>query len=237
MLVFLQNPDTYLGLITLTALEIILGIDNILFIGIICANLPKEQQELARRLGLSLALFGRLGLLFSLSWLLSLKEPLLTVFGCKFSIHAIVLGSGGLFLFYKATHELLINIKIKKTKTTASTRNIPSFKLAIIQIFILDLVFSLDSIITAIGLTTQLMIMAIAILIAVIIMLFAARYVSDFLEKNPSMKTLGLAFLLLIAVFLLADAFGKHIPRGYIYFALGFSIFVEFINIQNKSKD
>ncbi len=234
MLDFLQNPDTYLSLFTLTVLEIILGIDNILFISIICANLPKDQQELARKLGLSLALFGRLGLLFSLSWLLSLKNPILIFLDHTFSIHDIILGSGGLFLFYKATQEL---INVTKTELPNHHKRLISFNFAIFQIFMLDIVFSLDSIITAIGLTAQLTIMAIAILIAVIIMVFAARYVSGFLEKNPSMKVLGLAFLLLISIFLLADAFGEHIPRGYVYFALGFSIFVEFVNIQNKHKN
>ena len=233
MLELLTDPQTYLSLITLTALEIVLGIDNILFLSIVAAKLPKHQQETARKLGLSLALFGRLALLFSLSWLLSLKKPLFEVFGHEFSTHELVLGIGGLFLLYKATQEIFQTIEgISEEREV----KVLSLRSALIQILMLDIIFSLDSILTAVGLATQIGIMAIAIMISIVIMLFASRWVSEFLDKNPSMKVLGLSFLLLVGFLLLVDAFGIHVPRGYVYFALGFSVFVEAINIRHRGK-
>ena len=232
MLQLLTDPQTYLSLVTLTALEIVLGIDNLLFLSIVAAKLPKEKQELARKLGLSLALFGRLALLFSLSWLLSLQKPLFTLFERSFSAHDLVLGIGGLFLIYKATQEIFYTIEGYQQERQIRVLSLPS---ALIQILMLDIVFSLDSIITAIGLASQISIMVVAIMIAICIMLFASRLVSDLLDKNPSLKILGLAFLLLVGVLLLADAFGEHVSRGYIYFSLGFSAFVEMINIKHRS--
>lgn len=233
MFELLTDPNTYLSLVTLTALEIVLGIDNILFLSIVTAKLPKAQQELARKLGLSLALFGRLALLFSLSWLLSLRKPLFSVFEYSFSTHDLVFGLGGLFLIYKATQEIFYAIEGFSNEREI---RVLSFKTALIQILLLDIVFSLDSIITAVGLANQIIIMAIAIMIAIIIMLFASRWVSAFLDKNPSMKILGLSFLLLIGVLLIADAFGQHVSRAYVYFALGFSAFVEMVNIRHRAK-
>ena len=233
MLQLLTDPQTYLSLITLTALEIVLGIDNLLFLSIVANKLPLEKRELARKLGLSLALFGRLALLFCLSWLLSLKKPLFEAFGHSFSTHDLVLGLGGLFLVYKATQEIFYAIEGIAEERDIRVLSLPS---ALIQILMLDIVFSLDSIITAIGLASQISIMAIAILIAILIMLFASRFVSDFLEKNPSMKILGLSFLLLVGVLLMADAFGEHVSREYVYFALGFSAFVESINLRHRAK-
>src|SRR3989338_8061934 len=233
MFEILTDPQTYLSLLTLTALEIVLGIDNILFLSIVAAKLPKEQQELARKLGLSLALFGRLALLFSLSWLLSLKKPLFSVLEYSFSTHDLVLGLGGIFLIYKATQEIFYTIEGYSEEREV---RVLSLRSALIQILMLGIVFSLDSIITAVGLANQISVMAIAIMIAIIVMLFASRWVSEFLDKNPSMKILGLAFLLLIGVLLIADAFGEHISRAYVYFALGFSSFVEVVNIRHRVK-
>lgn len=229
----LTDPQTYLSLLTLTVLEIVLGIDNILFLSIVSGKLPKEQQEIARKLGLSLALFGRLALLFSLSWLLSLKKPLFSISIYSFSTHDLVFGLGGLFLIYKATQEIFYATEGISEKPEV---RVLSLKSALIQILLLDIVFSLDSIITAVGLANQIVIMAIAIMIAIVIMLFASRRVSEFLDKNPSMKVLGLSFLLLIGVLLIADAFGQHVSRAYVYFALGFSSFVEMINIRHRTK-
>ncbi|MBL4818701.1 MAG: TerC family protein [Deltaproteobacteria bacterium] len=230
---FLLDPNTYLSLITLTALEIILGIDNILFISIVCSKLPAHQQETARKLGLSLALFGRLALLFSLSWLLSLNKPLFQVLDHWFSGRDLVLGIGGLFLLYKATQEIFQTVE---GITEDRKVKVMSFGSAIAQILVLDIVFSLDSVITAIGLASQISIMAIAIFISIVIMVFASRHVSAFLDKNPSMKVLGLSFLLLISVLLLADSFGQHVSRTYVYFALGFSAFVELMNLRARNK-
>lgn len=233
MLEMLTDPQTYLSLITLTTLEIVLGIDNLLFLSIVSAKLPKEKQELARKLGLSLALFGRLALLFSLSWLLSLQRPLFEFLNHSFSTHDLVLGIGGLFLIYKATQEIFYTIEGYSEERQIRVLSLPS---ALIQILMLDIIFSLDSIITAIGLASQISIMIVAIMIAIGIMLFASRLVSEFLDKNPSMKILGLAFLLLVGVLLLADSFGEHISRSYVYFSLGFSAFVESINLKQRSK-
>ncbi|MES2504145.1 MAG: TerC family protein [Myxococcota bacterium] len=233
MFELLTDPNTYLSLITLTALEIVLGIDNILFISIVCARLPKEQQETARKLGLSLALFGRLALLFSLSWLLSLKDPLFSIMGHWFTGHDLVFGLGGLFLVYKATQEIFYAVEGVSQERTV---RVVTMRAAIFQILMLDIVFSLDSIITAVGLASQLSIMAVAIIIAIVIMLVASKYVSDFLDRNPSMKVLGLSFLLLIGVLLIAEAFGQEVSRIYVYFALGFSSFVELVNLRMRSK-
>lgn len=235
MLEILTDPQTYLRLVTLTALEIVLGIDNILFLSIVAGKLPKEQQETARKLGLSLALFGRLALLFSLSWLLSLTKPLFSILEHSFSTHDLVLGLGGVFLIYKSTQEIFYAIEGFSQERNVRVISLPS---ALMQILLLDIVFSLDSVITAVALAPdQIGIMAIAIMIAIAIMLFASRFVSDFLDKNPSMKVLGLSFLLLIGVLLMADAFGQHVSRAYVYFALGFSAFVEAINIRHRHKN
>lgn len=233
MLDTLTDPQTYLSLITLTSLEIVLGIDNLLFLSIVASRLPREQQELARKLGLSLALFGRLALLFSLSLLLSMKKPLFSIMAHSFSTHDLVFGLGGVFLIYKATQEIFYAVEGFSVEREV---RVLSLRSALIQILMLDIVFSLDSIITAVGLASQIGIMAIAIMIAIVIMLFGSRWVSLFLDKNPSMKILGLSFLLLVGVLLIADAFGQHVPRAYVYFALGFSAFVEMINIRHRNK-
>jgi predicted tellurium resistance membrane protein TerC len=228
------DPQTYISLLTLTALEIVLGIDNILFISIVSSRLPKNLQEKARRLGLFFALFGRLGLLMSLSWVLSLTKPLFSLLGHNISGRDLVLGVGGLFLIYKATQEIFFHLEVKDEKNSEEQPQFMTMRSAIIQIVMLDIVFSLDSIITAIGLVSHVSIMAVAIVIAVIIMLFFSKIISKFLDRHPSMKVLGLAFLLLVGVLLVLECFGYAIPRGYIYFSLAFSLSVEVINIKHR---
>lgn len=235
MMELLSDPQTYLSFLALTALEIVLGIDNLLFISIVTSRLPKAKQAYARRLGIGLALFGRLALLFSLSWVLSLTKPLFTVMDFTFSGRDLVLGLGGLFLIYKATQEIFVHLEQASIPADVPKKSI-TMGSAIGQIILLDLVFSLDSIITAIGLVSHIAIMAVAIIIAVVVMLAFSDYIADFLERHPSMKVLGLSFLLLIAVLLVAECFGHHMPRAYVYFALGFSIVVECINLAHRKK-
>jgi predicted tellurium resistance membrane protein TerC len=230
MMELLLDPQTYVSLLFLTGLEIVLGVDNILFISIVSNLLPVNQRTRARRIGLALALFGRLGLLFSLSYLSSLREPLFTIFAHNFSGRDLVLGLGGLFLIYKSTQEIFFSLE--GAKGEKKNPRVVSFRSAIFQIVMLDIVFSLDSIITAIGLVSQVAIMATAVVIAVIIMLLFSEYISDFLDRHPSVKMLGLAFLLLVAVLLVAESFGSHVEKGYIYFAMGFALAVELLNIR-----
>lgn len=229
----LTNPDTYFSLITLTALEIVLGIDNLLFVSLVANELPKQYREKARKIGLSLALFGRIALLLSLTWLMKFTEPLFELFGHNFSGRDIIFFFGGIFLIYKSTQEIFNHlehpdseIKIKKTL---------SFSAAIFQILLLDIVFSLDSIITAIGLAQHVGIMIVAITISLFIMLFFSQKIGHLIELHPSMKVLGLAFLLTVAVLLVVESFGQHVPRGYIYFALAFSLCVELVNIRHRA--
>ncbi len=235
MMELLLDPQTYLSFLALTALEIVLGIDNLLFISIVTSRLPKGQQEQARKLGIGLALFGRLALLFSLGWVLSLTKPLFSVWQFSFSGRDLVLGLGGLFLIYKATQEIFIHLE-QASQPEEQPKKAITLKSAIGQIILLDLVFSLDSIITAIGLVSHMAIMAVAVVIAVIVMLMFSNFIADFLDRHPSMKVLGLSFLLLIAVLLVAECFGHHLPRAYVYFALGFSMVVEAINIAHRNK-
>ena len=234
MIELLSDPQTYLSLLTLTALEIVLGIDNILFISIVSSRLPRDQQEKARRLGLALALFGRLGLLLSLSWVLSLTKPFFSLLGHEISGRDLVLGIGGLFLIYKATQEIFFHLEVKDSNNSDEKPRFMTMRSAIVQIVMLDIVFSLDSIITAIGLVSHVAIMAVAIIIAVIIMLFFSGIISEFLDRHPSMKVLGLAFLLMVGVLLVAECFGYAIPRAYIYFSLAFSVAVEVVNIKHR---
>lgn len=235
MISLLSDPQTYLSFLALTALEIVLGIDNLLFISIISSQLPKEQRGLARRLGIALAMFGRLALLFSLGWVLSLTKPIFSIYAFEFSGRDLVLGFGGLFLIFKATQEIFNHLESAREQTSIKKKT-KTFLGVIIQILLLDLVFSLDSVITAVGLVSNVGIMAAAIIISVIVMLVFANHISLFLEEHPSMKVLGLAFLLLIAVLLVAECFGHHLPRAYVYFALAFSSSVEFINIAYQKR-
>jgi predicted tellurium resistance membrane protein TerC len=226
---WLANPESWVALATLTALEIVLGIDNIIFISILASKLPDAQQSQARRLGLLAALVTRIALLFSLSWIVRLTAPLFTVIGQSFSGRDLILMLGGLFLLAKATHEIHEHLEGEPEHVTRVVR--PSFMSVIIQIMLLDIVFSLDSVITAVGMVDELSVMVIAVIVAVGIMLIAADAISTFVERHPTIKMLALSFLLLIGVTLVAEGFHHHIPKGYIYFAMAFSVLVELLNL------
>lgn len=229
------SGDTWIALLTLTVLEIVLGVDNIIFISILSTKLPENQQRSARRWGLTLAMGTRILLLLSLSWILGLNEDLFTIFNHGVSGRDIVLLVGGLFLIYKATSE--IHEKIEGDDHAEMTQvKRPSFVSVISQILILDIVFSLDSVITAVGMVEpeKVLVMILAVIIAVIIMLFAADPISNFVHKHPTVKMLALAFLVLIGVSLLVEGWGGHIDKAYIYFAMGFAILVEMLNLQMK---
>jgi predicted tellurium resistance membrane protein TerC len=229
----LSDPDTYVSLLTLTALEIVLGIDNVVFISILTAKLPAEAQPRARRLGLSLALVLRIGLLFTLSWVMGLTTPWVTVMGRGFSGRDVILLGGGLFLIAKATHE--IHQKVEgHHEAQAQTSGTSGFGLILAQIVALDLVFSLDSVITAVGMAQHLAVMVTAVMIAVGLMLVFAGAIGDFVNRHPGMKVLALSFLLLIGVMLVADGMGMHVGKGYIYFAMAFSFVVELLNMRRR---
>lgn len=250
---WLTEPQTWIALVTLTLLEIVLGIDNIVFIAILSGKLPREQQQRARTTGLSLALITRILLLLSLGWVMSLREPLFRIGPAPLPIdpvgHAtgahlpdpwgisgrdLILILGGLFLMYKSTHE--IHEKLEGEEGHTSTRVAPSFSAVIVQILLLDIVFSLDSVITAVGMANQIGVMVAAVIIAVGVMLVYSKKISDFVEHHPTVKMLALSFLLLIGVNLLAEGFDQHIEKGYTYFAMGFAVFVEMLNLKMKSK-
>lgn len=221
---------------TLTLLEIILGIDNLVFIAIVSNRLPDSKQQLARRIGLSLALLGRFSLLLMIMWIIRLNAPLFSVFSKHFSGKDIFMFLGGIFLLVKATIEIYQEVESDDNQRKTKTKKHIKFASAIIQIVIFDIIFSLDSILTAVGLTRQLWIMMIAITVAVIIMLIASAPISQFIHKHPSIKMLALSFLLLIGTVLVADAFGYVIPKGYIYFSIFFSLFIESLNIYRNRK-
>lgn len=227
---WLTNPQVWMALVTLTALEIVLGIDNIIFISIQASKLPAHQQEKARLIGLGLAMFIRVALLFSLTWLMGLTAPLFTVMGNEISGRDLILISGGLFLLWKSTME--IHEKLEGDETISSARVGVTFGAVIVQILLLDIVFSLDSIITALGMATQLAVMVTAVVISVIFMMLFSGKISTFVEKHPTIKMLALSFLLLIGVALIGDGFDMHIPKGYIYFAMAFSVMVEMFNLK-----
>ncbi|MCX7121951.1 MAG: TerC family protein [Gammaproteobacteria bacterium] len=218
-----------LNLATLTLLEIVLGIDNLVFVAIVSSRLPPVHQKSARRIGLSLALLGRFALLLAIMWIIKLNTPLFSVYAKSFSGRDIFMILGGLFLLVKATWEIHHELQPKKNYHTKKRKYI-GFTSAIIQIIIFDIIFSLDSILTAVGLTKQLWIMMIAITIAVIIMLISSEPLSRFIDRHPAIKILALSFLLLIGTVLVADGFGYSIPKGYIYFSIFFSLFIEFLN-------
>jgi len=227
------DPQVWMALVTLTALEIVLGIDNIIFISIQASKLPAHQQEKARLVGLGLAMFIRIALLFSLTWLMGLTAPLFTVTGTEISGRDLILISGGLFLLWKSTME--IHEKLEGDETISSARVGATFGAVIVQILLLDIVFSLDSIITALGMASQLAIMVTAVVIAVAFMMLFSGKISAFVEKHPTIKMLALSFLLLIGVALIGDGFDMHIPKGYIYFAMAFSVLVEMLNLRLRS--
>ena len=227
---WLTDPQTWIALLTLTALELVLGIDNIIFISILAGKLPPGQQQRARTLGLGLAMLMRIALLFSLSWIIRLTAPLFSVFGQEFSGRDLILFAGGLFLLAKATLE--IHERLEGEEGQESAKVYPSFAAVIFQIMLLDIVFSLDSVITAVGMAEDVSIMVAAVVTAVAIMMISAGPISAFVNRHPTVKVLALSFLLLIGLSLVGEAFQMHIPKGYIYFAMGFSIFVEMINLR-----
>lgn len=230
MFEWLISPEAWVALATLTALEIVLGIDNIIFISILVGRLPEQQRRFARSAGLGLAMLTRLGLLFSLTWVMGLTEPFFTIFAHPISGRDLILIGGGLFLIAKATHEIHGSLEGAIEDERNVTAN--GLLVVLIQIAILDIVFSLDSVITAVGLVSQLPIMALAIIIAVGVMLFAAESIGNFVDKHPTIKILALSFLVVVGFTLLVEGFDVHVPKGYIYFAMAFSLGVEMINIR-----
>ncbi|MSR11080.1 MAG: TerC family protein [Gammaproteobacteria bacterium] len=235
MLEILSNPEVWAALLTLIALEIILGIDNIVFISILVGNLPPAQRDKARQLGLGLALVMRLLLLFSLAWLIGLTSPWITLFGEEFSGRDLILIAGGLFLLAKSTHEIDNSLEVDDEEGNPS-KLYAGFTAVILQIGVIDMVFSLDSVITAVGLVEELSIMVTAIVISMLVMLVLARPLGEFVDANPTFKMLALSFLILIGSTLIAEGFDFHIPRGYIYFAMTFSMGVEFLNMLARKR-
>ena len=234
----LLTAQNAIALLTLTLLELVLGIDNIVFIAIVSERVEESRRSMLRRTGLALALILRLALLFAISWLMGLTEPLFGVLGQEFSGRDLVLLAGGLFLIAKAAHELFVQSEevgpgagINEPKRRSSR-----FGWTLLQILILDIVFSLDSVITAVGMAQQISIMMIAMVMAVAVMLLAANAISEFIHRHPSLKVLALSFLLMVGVLLMADAFGRHISKGYVYFAMAYALGVEFINIRRRRK-
>ena len=230
----LTDPQIWIALGTLTFLEIVLGVDNIIFISILSGKLPAEQQPRARRIGLLGAMVTRVLLLFSLAWIVKLTTPIFTALGHAVSGRDLILIGGGLFLLGKSTFEMHENLEGEQGH--ASKRVAASFMSVIVQIMLLDIVFSLDSVITAVGMVDELWVMVAAVIVSVGIMLFAAEPISAFVHKHPTVKMLALSFLLLIGVSLLLEGFGHHLEKGYIYFAMGFSVFVEMINLRLRAK-
>jgi len=232
---WLTDPNAWIGLLTLTLLEIVLGIDNIIFISILAGKLPEDQRARARRLGLLGAFFSRLLLLMSIAWVVKLTTPLFTVFGVGVSGRGLILILGGLFLIGKATHE--IHDKLEgEDESSGTTRAAHSLTAVIAQIMVIDVVFSLDSVITAVGMVDQVSIMVAANVIALVIMLFASGPISSFVDRHPTVKMLALSFLVLIGTNLVAEGIGQHIPKGYTYVAMAFSVLVEMLNIRVRNK-
>jgi predicted tellurium resistance membrane protein TerC len=230
---WLTDPQTWISLLSLTALEVVLGIDNIIFISILAEKLPEAQEERGRRIGLLMAMGTRILLLISIAWVISLTKPLFEVFGHDVSGRDLILIAGGLFLLGKSTLE--IHDKLEASEGERDVRAPASFTGVIIQIMLLDIVFSLDSVITAVGMANLLGVMIAAVVIAVIIMLFASTPISKFVNQHPTLKILALSFLLLIGVSLVAEGLDFHIPKGYIYFAMAFSVFVEMLNMRLRT--
>jgi len=222
-----------IALVTLTVLEVVLGVDNVIFISILSGKLPRDQQKRARRVGLIAAMFMRIALLFSITWMARLTQPLFSVWDQSFSGRDLIVIVGGLFLLAKATYEIHERLEGASEQTGQA---VAAFGAVIGQVMVLDIVFSLDSVITAIGMADNLYVMVTAVVLAVLVMLMAAEPISGFVETHPTVKVLALSFLLLIGVSLIADGLGQHISKGYIYFAMGFSVFVEMINIRVRKK-
>ncbi len=231
---WLSDPQAWIALLTLTVLEVVLGIDNVIFISILAGKLPLEQQKKARNIGLAMAMIMRVLLLLSLAWIVKLTAPLFTIIGQEISGRDLILLGGGLFLLAKATHE--IHDKLEGEQGDTVKRIAPSLTAVIIQISLLDIVFSLDSVITAVGMAKDLGVMITAVIIAVLIMLVSAGSISNFVNRHPTVKMLALSFLLLIGMSLIAEGLDFHIPKGYVYFAMAFSVFVEVLNIALRRK-
>ena len=235
MLDALLTSEGLIALLTLTALEIVLGIDNVVFIAILTAKLPAVQQRSARHLGLSLALIIRIGLLFTISWMMGLTRPFVSVWGHGVSGRDLILLGGGLFLIGKATWEIYDKLEVAHAeRDTGKGRRV--FIAVLVQILLLDIVFSLDSVITAVGMANDLAIMVVAMVVAMLVMLGAAGPLRGFVERHPSVKILALSFLLLIGVMLVAEGMGSHVPKGYIYFAMAFALFIELLNLRYRKK-
>ena len=233
---WMADPQAWVALATLTALEIVLGIDNIIFISILVSRLPKHQQQRARVLGLGLAMFTRIALLLSLAWVMSLTEPLFTLLEYEISGRDLILIGGGLFLLWKSSSEIFHGLEGDDEEDTTPGGVKTAFIGTLIQIAIIDIVFSLDSVITAVGMAKDVPVMVLAIVIAVGVMMFSARAIADFVERHPSIKMLALSFLILVGVALIGEGLELHIPKAYIYFAMAFSLGVEMINIKYRRK-
>lgn len=230
----LLQPESWIALLTLTFLEIVLGVDNIIFISIVSNKLPAGQQQKARTIGLILALVFRIAMLLSISWIIGFTEPLFTIFDYSFSIRDLILFVGGVFLIFKSTVE--IHHKMEGQHDEKGKQKLATFGQVIFQIVALDLIFSFDSILTAIGLTDELMLMIIAVVISILVMIAFAGTISEFIKKHPTLEILALSFLILIGFMLMIEAFEFHVPKGYIYFAVFFSLFVEIINMRIRKK-
>ncbi|WP_347358046.1 TerC family protein [Bdellovibrio sp.] len=230
----LANPQIWIAFFTLFALELVLGIDNVIFISILAGKLPQEQQNKARMVGLGLAVITRVILLFSLSWIIGLTEPMFEVFGQEISGRDLILLLGGLFLIVKSTME--INHKLEGAEGSQSNAVAHSFSAVIVQILLLDVVFSLDSVITAVGMVNEIAVMVAAVILSAAVMIVSAKTISNFVDSHPSLKILALSFLLMIGFTLIVEALEVHIPKGYVYFAMAFSVGVEMLNIRMRRK-
>lgn len=234
MMEWLLDPQAWLALATLTALEIVLGVDNIIFISILCGRLPGHQRARARNLGLILAMLTRLGLLFSITWIMTLTAPLFAVFGKEVSGRDLILIGGGLFLLWKSVHEIHNSLEGEEEGQAVAAGT--TFGAVIIQIAIVDIVFSLDSVITAVGMVSEIAVMVTAVVISVGVMLFAAGPIGEFVDRHPTIKMLALSFLILVGVALIGEGWDLHVPKGYIYFAMAFSVAVEMLNIRMRAR-
>lgn len=231
---WIADPQAWIALATLTALEIVLGIDNIIFISILVGRLPPEQRQKGRIFGLGLAMATRILLLLSLAWVMSLTAPLFSILDYEVSGRSLILLGGGLFLLVKSTNEIHANLE--GVDESEATPKAVSFGSVLVQIALIDIVFSLDSVITAVGMADHIPVMVIAIVVAVGVMMFAAGSIGDFVDRHPTVKMLALSFLILIGVNLIAESFGLHIPKGYIYFAMAFSVGVEMLNLRLRAR-
>ena len=230
MFEWMWTPEGWIALATLAALEIVLGVDNIIFISILSGKLPEHQRPLARQVGIGVAAISRLGLLFAIAWIVSLTQPVFTLFGNELSWRDLILIGGGIFLIVKSVNEM--HNKLEGDEQSSAGLTQASFAVVILQIMVLDMVFALDSIITAVGMTPHISLMVVAILFATAVMVFLAKAIHEFVQRHPTVKILALSFLLLIGMVLIADGFGQAVPKGYIYFSMAFAVFIELLNIR-----